>query len=143
LGEEFENWKRQNATVATVAVALVGDHLLRGYLRKVGYTPAQVLIPVIIARLGAEASGLYLANLIDGDKGVQNWIVASNKMFSWGGLEQTSYGSLLSLIPNPVGVAEVLFESGVKIGQNYEFIGRDNPYTSVEQQLALIEMYTS
>jgi hypothetical protein len=114
-GEDFERdyrqWRKQNSHVFAVTVALVGDAALRRYLVKRGFTPASVLIPAIIARIGAEASGLYLANLIDPDRGIQNWIVASSRMYNWGPLDDSMLGAPLALFPNPIMVLGVVHDS--------------------------------
>jgi hypothetical protein len=115
VGDDFERdykqWRKQNSHVFAVAAALVGDAAIRRFLVKRGFTPASVLIPAIIARIGVEASGLYLANLIDPDRGVQNWIVASSRMYDWGSLDNSMIGAPLALFPNPIMVMDVVVDS--------------------------------
>lgn len=74
---------------------------------------------IIVARVATEAVGTGISYLIDEEEGVDNWREASNTMFSWWGAEDVGWGPYnpLQYIPNPVGVGEILFRSGMLLGE--------------------------
>ncbi|AXQ65478.1 MAG: hypothetical protein [Circular genetic element sp.] len=84
----------------------------RKVLVKKGLTPFGVGAAVVGTRMGVEAAGLSISYLLDGKEGVKNWQVASSKMYDWGPVEKTPFiGSLVSLLPNPIGVGEVMADT--------------------------------
>ena len=74
---------------------------------------------IIVARVATEAVGTGISYLIDEEEGVDNWREASTTMFSWWGAEDLGWGPYnpLQYIPNPVGVGEIFFRSGMLLGE--------------------------
>ncbi len=94
------------------------EHWRKTLVRK-GLTPFGVGMGLVGTRVGIEAVGSASSYAIAGEQGLQDWRVASARMFDWGVAEKVPLaGPLLGLVPNPIGVAGVLFDSGMAIGEH-------------------------
>ena len=113
-----KEYVRRNTLAFLVLASLAGEFIFRQSLRKVTeLTPLQLAAYMAGVKAASEVVGLMASKHIDPEHGVDNWIKASNTMYNWYGLENTGYGAPLNLIPNPVGVGELLFESGKLLGE--------------------------
>ena len=114
-----EYWDQQSRLLHAGALLTTGwlaDKASRKFLD----TPLIIVLRnVIIARYATEAVGTTVSYLIDEEEGVENWQDASVTMFSWWGAEDLGWGPYnpLQYIPNPVGIGEVLFRSGMMMGE--------------------------
>lgn len=118
MSDDSERWAQKNLVGILVVLSLLGEFVFRNVVtRVVGLTPLQIAAYVLGGKLSSEAVGLMASYQIDGDRGVDNWKTASNKMYNWYGLENTGIGAPLNLIPNPIGIGEVLLDSGIMIGE--------------------------
>ncbi len=102
----------------TVAVAATAG--ANAFFRSYNTTTVTAFGWLIGARVGTELFGSLASHAIDKESGLDNWFKASNTMFrnrTFLG-KVPVIGSALTLVPNPIGVGEVLFESGKKIGRS-------------------------
>ncbi len=79
---------------------------------------------ILGAYVGTQAVGYVASGAIDGRRGIDNWMTASHTMFRNRTVldDVPVVGTALTIIPNPIGIIEVLFRSGMLIGE--EFGGR-------------------
>lgn len=140
--EREEYNARQFQLAKNAALLAAGFFGNKASLKYLGMPLATYAAAVIAARVATEVVGTTVSALIDDDEGVENWQYASNTMFSWWGAELIGLGPYnpLQYIPNPVGVTQVLFESGMAIGEYGVENGVNNPVTP-EQYDALMIMY--
>lgn len=117
--ESKDYWNQQATLIkagALLATGVLADKASRTYI---GMPLVILLRNIIIARATTEVVGTGVSYLIDEEEGVDNWREASTIMFDWWGAEDLGWGPYnpLQYIPNPVGIGEVLFKSGILIGE--------------------------
>jgi len=90
-------------------------------LIKLGTTKYGAMGYALAAYAGVQAVGLSAGYLIGGKQGVDDWMRASNTMFRNRTIvdKVPLIGEFMTIIPNPLGVAEVLWEAGKDIGEEY------------------------
>lgn len=102
----------------TLAVAATAG--ANAFFRSYNTTTVTAFSWLIGARVGVELFGSTASMFVDDKRGLDNWFKASNTMFRnrtfLGNVPVV--GSALTLVPNPIGVGEVLFESGKMIGSS-------------------------
>jgi len=105
------------AKIAVFTAATAGAN---AFFRRYETTTVSAFTHLLAARVGVELFGSIASMHIDDKRGLDNWFKASDTMFrnrTFLG-EVPVLGSALTLVPNPIGVGEVLWESGKKIGRS-------------------------
>ena len=107
------------AQIGLIAGGGLAGWQMKRYLAKHGYSKLGILTGAVATRLAVEVVGMSAAYAIDGDEGTQSWMRASNTMFSNRTFldDVPVVGDLVGLLPNPIGVAEVLWDAGVMMGE--------------------------
>jgi hypothetical protein len=118
----LEHWARSSYAAlddtAKIAGAVALTYGSNAFFKRYNTTTVTAFSYLLGARIGAELVGSSVSVLIDDKRGLDNWFKASNTMFR----NRTPLrhvpilGSALTLAPNPLGVAEVLFDAGKQIG---------------------------
>jgi len=105
---------------AKVAAAVAITAGSNAFFRRYETTTVSAFTHLLAARVGVELFGSTASMYIDDKRGLDNWFKASDTMFRNRTVlgSVPVFGSALTLVPNPLGVAEVLFESGQMIGRS-------------------------
>lgn len=115
---EMSDWQKQIAYTFAAGVGFAADDRVRKFLVKRGLTASGIGLAAVGTRFAIEGAGLAGSYAIAGKQGMSDWQIASATMFDWGPVSHVPVvGGLTSLVPNPIGVGKVLFQSGMKIGQ--------------------------
>lgn len=114
---EMTEWQKQIAYTFAAGVGFAADDRVRKFLVKRGLTASGIGLAAVGTRFAIEGVGLAGSYAIAGKQGMKDWQIASATMFDWGPVSHVPVvGALTSLVPNPIGVGKVLFQSGAKIG---------------------------
>lgn len=117
---EWTEWQKQIGYTFAAGIGFALEGNIRKQLVKRGLTASGIGLAAVGTRLAIEGVGLASSAAIGGKQGMKDWQVASAKMFHWGPASHVPVvGQALSLIPNPIAVGSILFESGRKIGTHY------------------------
>lgn len=107
------------AKIGIIAGSGLAGWQLKKSLAKVGWTKLGMLGAAVGLRAGMEVSGLALSYIVDGDEGIDKWMEQSNTIYTNRTFlgDIPIVGDLMTLLPNPLGVVEVLWETGTMIGE--------------------------
>ena len=120
MASDVEKKWRDGQIMATYAfLAALADHFTRDVVRSV---TGMSFLELAGGLYGGKALANLTGVILFEDEELEDWKEAESTIYDWWGLQYfrvlgLPVGSVLSLIPNPVGVAEVLFESGKMIGE--------------------------
>lgn len=125
-----EDWQKQIAGTFLAGVGFAADERVRKFLVKRGLTVSGIGLVAVGSRFAVEGAGLGASYAIAGKEGMKDWQRASATMYDWGYLSHIPIvGQVASLVPNPIGVGKVLFESGKMIGEHTQDMPRNLYYT--------------
>ncbi len=124
---EFSDWRDDQYKVGFFAGALFATAGTNAFLRRYAVTKVTLAGWVLGAYVATQAVGYVSAGAIDGKRGIDNWYSASHTMFRNRTIldKVPVVGSALTVIPNPLGIVEVLWDAGVKLGEyTNPFVGK-------------------
>jgi hypothetical protein len=122
LGSVSE-WKSQLFATTLAGMVFASKEGIRRQLVARGLTPFGVGTVAVGSRFAVETVGLGTSYALGGKQGVKDWQIASSRMYDWGIVGSIPIaGSLIELVPNPLGVAGVLFDSGKMIGEHTKIV---------------------
>ncbi len=123
----LSDWVDDQREVMIFTGALAVTVGSNAFFRKFSTTKATLAGWVLGAYVGTQAFGVSLSYIVDEEEGIDNWMAASHTMFrNRTVLDNVPVvGSALTIVPNPVGIIEVLWQAGVKIGEyTNPFVGK-------------------
>ncbi len=136
MASEIEKrWRGKQALALYTFLLALSDHYLRDTIhRNTGMSLLEWAASLYSGKLVANMIGGYL--YLGDDKKMEDWMYAESTIYGWYGLENTWFGAPLNLIPNPVGVLQIVGESAVKIGEhNISQFSSPSPHSSREFRL--------
>ncbi len=118
MASEIERRWRGNQALALYSFLLaLSDHYLRDVIhRKSGMSLLEWAASLYGGKMVANLIGGYL--FYDDEDKLEDWMYAESTIYGWYGLENTWFGAPLNLVPNPLGVLQVVGESLVMIGEH-------------------------
>jgi hypothetical protein len=111
----YEKWRHKQIVMGIILLGVASEFVFRHFARRtVGMTPGEVAVGFTGGKLLAN---VVAHNILETDEQMEDWYYAESEIYSWGGLENWGYGTLLNVVPSPFGVAKILFESGMMMGE--------------------------
>ncbi len=115
--DEIDEFIDRNRDVLALAILYYGEQAVREAFRKrSGLLWSTAVISAAVGRMGSDAVGFYLANLIDPDEGRARWNEFQDRIYDWHGLEDYQLlGIGIDLFPNPLALKDVVVETNFKV----------------------------
>ncbi len=110
-----KKWRAGQITATYAFLLAVVDHFSRNAVRSV---TGMSFLEVAAGLYGGKALANVTGHIFFEDEHLEDWKYAESTIYDWGLVADVPVvGSLTSIVPNPLGVGKVLFESGMKIGE--------------------------